>query len=253
MQGDNSDITDKDFYGAIDRFVTNTALAGLALIPCVISVFALPWRLPAMISPERGSGRDGILLAPGLFFLLSSLFSILVISLLTIATGTLSESAQTGDGGVNLGASDGVRIGSVDPTVITAAWQSGEYNAIVTTILPLFGLCVISFASTAWLKRFVGAWWTVRAAVRTGFYVFGALLGFSAIVVVLSFKVGLSDGQVSAVSSTISVLLMLLIPWVYYWVFKKGAQTRHLIALIASVLAPLTSILTMGLVAMLFS
>ena len=253
MQGDNSDITDKDFYGAIDRFVTNTALAGLALIPCVFFVFATPWRLAKMIGAEKGSGRDGVLLAPGLFFLLINLLSILVISLLTIATGNLSDPTISGDSEVNLGASDGVRIGSVDPTVITAAWQSGQYNAIVTTILPLFGLCVISFASSAWLKHFVGGWWTVRAAVRTGFYVFGAILGFSAMVVVVLFKAGMTDGQVSAVSSVVSALLVLAIPWIYYWVFKKGAEASHYKALAASVLAPITSILTMGVVAMLFS
>lgn len=251
MQGDNTDITDKDFYGAIDRFVTNTALAGLALIPCVFFVFATPWRLAKMVGSEHGSGRDGMILAPGLFFLLSNLLSILVISLLTIRSESLSESSNSGDIGLNLGASEGVRIGSVDPTVIMAAWQSGEYNAIVTTILPLFGLCVISFASSAWLKRFIGDWWTVRAAVRTGFYIFGALLGFSAFVVVVLFRAGLPEGQVGAVSSILSVCLVLSTPWVYYWIFKKGAGASHVKALGASILAPLTSILTMGLVAML--
>lgn len=232
MQTDNIDMTEKNFVGAIDRFVTNTALAGLALIPSIFIVLVTPWRLVQMIKSDPDTGRDGMLLAPGVFFPLSTILSILMIA------ATVPESTQLSDTpGENR---NGISIGSSDMAQMAAAWRAGDVNQIIITFLPIFVYCVLTNAATVWLQRFVGSWWSIRAAIRTGFYLLGGIIGFVSLVVVTIFQVGLSDEQVRAVSQLASLISLILMPWYYFWIFKTGSDAKFLKTLALSLLATLT-------------
>ena len=72
MQPDNVDIADKNVIGAIDRLVTNIALAGLAIWPTLFLIVIRPWKTLPLIKEDLPSGRVGMMLSPGSFFQRSS-------------------------------------------------------------------------------------------------------------------------------------------------------------------------------------
>lgn len=181
-ENDNIDITEQNIVGAIDRFATNIALAGLAVIPTLFIVILMPWRLTPMIVDGQPNGRSGALLAPGVFFPLIVVASLLLVAGMVpeLAPAVVETSSSVGSEAAAEASSSNGRatfIGGDDIRQMATAWRAGEVNQILLVLLPVFAVTVVSFAATAWLGVLVGNWWTVRTAIRSGFYIFGALIG----------------------------------------------------------------------------
>jgi len=224
-QNDNIDITEQNIVGAIDRFATNIALAGLAIIPTFLIVILIPWRLTPMIADGRPDGRSGALLAPGVFFPLIVIISLLLLASMvpelapavveTTPSAVNEAEASSGNGRTTF-------IGGDDIRQMATAWQTGEVNQILLVLLPVFAVCVVSFAATAWIRVLVGNWWTVRTAIRSGFYIFGAFIGLACVFALTVSRLDLSD-QLNALLSTITTFAILaLFVWCYSGVFKAG-------------------------------
>ena len=232
MSNDIARVEETNFFGAVDRFVTNSALVGLALIPSVFMIFLTPWRLVSMVKDESGSGRDRGLLAPGLFFLLSTIATILALA--NLAPGFLDSSTSANT------VESGAVLGSDDVSQIASAWHSGELNQITITIVPTFGYCVLVFSATLWLRWIVGPWWSISTAIRSGFYIFGGIIGSTGILLTALLNTPASEAFIVRASLVASILFSGLVIWVFFWIFRVGGQISVLKGLAAAILATIT-------------
>ncbi len=217
---DNVDMTEQNIIGAIDRFVTNAALAGLAIVPSLLIVVCMPRRLLPMITGDHSTGRNGMLLAPGVFFPLLALASILIVaSIIPDAPAPVdvaaSSSPAAGQGGqVGLSVGQAARIAEV--------WRTGNFNQVLLLVLPMFCYSVLTSVATSWLRVLVGSWWTIRVAVRTGFYLFGATLGISSIVVIAMLSTDRYVELRLLISNLMSLVIAVWMVWWFFWIFKTG-------------------------------
>ncbi|GGY45752.1 hypothetical protein [Parvularcula lutaonensis] len=136
--------------GVIDGTATQLALAALMLLPTALACIFWPRALGRMIPAIEPEGRRGICLAPGAFFLISVLTSLL------LAATFLADS-----GGAM------ARVG----TEIGSAASEGEVWQVAALLFPLFlGATSIGlFALVAGMLARVPDW-SIVAAVRSGFY-----------------------------------------------------------------------------------
>jgi len=222
-QNDNVDITDQNIIGAIDHFATNIALAGLAILPSFLIVIFAPWRLTPMVIEGRPDGRSGLLLAPGIFFLLIVVLTILLTA--SIAPEAISRMAE--------------------------AWRAGDINQILMVLLPVFAICVITSASSAWLRVIVGGWWSIRTAIRSGFYIFGAIIGLAAVFSWIPL-LDLSSELTALISAIFSFGILAVIAWCLFGIFKAGSANGTWRAIGGSLLATATMTGTSTLVVLLF-
>ena len=254
-QNDNVDITEKNIIGAIDRFATNIALAGLAIIPSCLIVTFMPWRLTRMITNDQPEGRTGTLLAPGVFFPLIVISSLLLLASLVPELAPTAIDASSNAQDTAEASSDTRRatfIGGDDIRQMAAAWRTGEFNQVLLVFVPVFAVCVIAFAATSWIRILVGNWWTVRTAVRSGFYIFGALIGIVSASGLFMSRLALSD-EVSGLLSTIFTFAFLaLFLWCYCGIFKAGGVESKWRLISAATLATITMIAVSVLTILLF-
>ena len=237
-QNDTIDLTEKNIIGAIDRFATNIALAGLAIIPSCLIVIFMPWRLTPMIVNDKPDGRTGPLLAPGIFFPLTVISSIVLIANIVpeLAPAAIDASANA-EAAVPSGTRRATFIGGDDIRQMAAAWRAGDINQILLVFLPVFAVCVITFAATSWIQIIVGRWWTMRTAVRSGFYIFGALIGSVSAVALMTSQMEVSDSPGALI---LALGLMAFFPWCYMGILKAGGVEGKWQLISAAMLASLT-------------
>lgn len=144
--------------GVIDGTATQLALAVLLLVPTVLACIFWPRALGSMVPAVEPEGRRGAFLAPGAFFLISTLTSLIVAAVFMA------------DGGGAM-----TRIG----TEVSTAAGEGNVWKIGASILPLFlaaiAIGVFAFAAGK-ITRIPD--WQLTAAVRSGFYAIFAI-GFA--------------------------------------------------------------------------
>ncbi|MEL6323560.1 MAG: hypothetical protein AAFQ84_04955 [Pseudomonadota bacterium] len=216
MDSDELDLRQRNIVGAIDRLTTNIALALIAIIPSLVIVVVMPWRLRDLIISDPPDGRDRLLLAPGVYFLL-----VVVISLLILAF-VVPEAA--GDLAPDEEATATLGISSANTQQILAAWRAGDVNAMLISILPIFLFTAILSASTWWLKILVGDWWTMRATIRTGFYILGSVICIGAVIVIGVSRADFNVEQLVLITNLSNLSITVLVAWWYFWVFKDASS-----------------------------
>ena len=255
-QNDNVDITEKNIIGAIDRFATNIALAGLAMIPSCLIVIFMPWRLTPMIASDQPEGRAGVLLAPGVFFPLIVISSlVLIASIVPELTLSALDAAANSENVAreSSGVQGATYIGQDDIRQMAAAWRAGQINQVLLVFLPVFTVCVVTCAATSWIRVIVGSWWTVRTAVRCGFYIFGALIGIASAMGILVTQLEMSAELGVIVSTITSIVMIVFVPWCYFAVLKSGGVAGKWRLFSAAILATITIFVASILAVQLFS
>lgn len=186
----------------IDGTVTQLALAALMLLPTVLACVFWPRVLAPMIRAIEPDGRRGMFLAPGTFFLISVLTSLLLAAVLLADSGGVMA-----------------KVG----TDVSEAATEGQVWQVATMLLPLFlGATSLGlFAFVAGLLTRVPEW-TVVAAVRSGFYALFALGVGVTFAEPLSSLVG--DGGTNGVHEpTVTVVGALMMTWFFASLLSREA------------------------------
>ncbi|NNU15626.1 hypothetical protein HK107_04755 [Parvularcula sp. ZS-1/3] len=202
--------------GVIDGTATQLALAVLLLLPTVLACVFWPRVLGRMIPAIEPEGRRGAFLAPGAFFLISTLTSLFCAAIFMA------------DGGGAM-----TRIG----TEVSTAAEDGNVWKIAALILPLF-LAAISIGMFAFAAGKITRVpdWQLTAAVRSGFYAIFAIGFATAISEPLSRLFG--EGGTNGVFEPFVIVFGALMSCWFYGALlseKAGWPRAALTGLIASV------------------
>ena len=254
-QNDNINIAEKNIIGAIDRLATNIALAGLAIIPSCLIVIFMPWRLTPIITDDQAEGRTGSLLAPGVFFPLTMVSSMVLLA--SIVPELASEAIEIPTNVENAAEAPSdtksvTFIGGDDIRLMAAAWRAGEIKQILLVFLPVFAVCVIASAATSWIRVLVGNWWTVRTAIRSGFYIYGALIGIASLSSLLISGLTLSNESNRLLSTIITFLFPAFFLWCYFGLLKAGGVENKWRLISAAILATITMFVVSSVTILLF-
>jgi hypothetical protein len=202
--------------GVIDGTLTQLALASVALLPTALAVVLWPRVLAPMVAEIEPEGRRGIFLAPGSFFVIGTLTTLIIAAIF------LQES-----GGAL------VRMG----TGVSSAASEGQVWKVASLIFPLFAGSVVLGFSSYLLGRLTGvAGWPLTAAVRSGFY---ALFGLGAALIALEPLSNLfGDGGPNHVFEPAVVAGGgLYASYFYLHIMTRGGARRNLAALLVGVAA----------------
>lgn len=238
MTNDNVDITEPNFIGAVDRITTNIALAGLALIPSIFIVAFTPWRLPPLIKGDTPEGRDGVLLAPGIFFLMIMTFSMLFL----VAAAPELAVVDPDRNGSNV-----LTFSQNELASLKAGWQEGEVYQVLQFVMPVYILTIAAYAALIWLRFLIGPWWTMRSAVRLGFYQTGAIFGLISGIGGAVLLAGFTLEQLNQINTLFLLTVLAVTLWNFFWVFKSGGASLKQ-SLMATVLGAGTVTFISGLI-----
>lgn len=212
MSGPSVDLEKPNAIGGLDRLVTNFALSAIAVIPTLWACIATPWRLRALVDGDEPDGRIGMLLAPGAFFPLSIMVTLIVASLLATPE-TLSD--------------NGAFIGPGLAISVQSAASEGNVWKIIATVMPLYGIAIIFGLLGMVLKPWIHKDWTLRVSLRAAFYVTGALISWLILVAAFIDLVWLSTGKDEIkpfLYSIFSIPTLGWILWIYFWLLRDNGS-----------------------------
>jgi len=142
--------SDKDFIGALDRTIVGLGLSVMALIPTQLFAVFRPDKLLPLINSPFPKGRNGLILGPGIFFVLSTALHSLILSRF-IGDGSALQVSR-----------------SVDNAV-----QGANLGKVLLAMFPNF-IIAIFVALSIWLvTRVRHKDWTMQQSVRTALYLGG--------------------------------------------------------------------------------
>ena len=212
MSGPSVDLEKPNAVGGLDRLVTTFALSVIAVIPTFWACIVTPWRLRALVDRDEPDGRIGMLLAPGAFFPLSIMVTLIVAGLLATPE-TLSD--------------NGAFIGPGLAVSVQSAASEGNVWKIIATVMPLYGIAILFGLSGMLLKPWTHQDWTLRVSLRAAFYVTGALIAWLILVTAFIDLVWLSTGKDEIkpfLYSIFSIPTLGWILWMYFWFFRDNGS-----------------------------
>lgn len=210
---DDIDFEQKNALGALDRFVTNIALAIVSVFPTFAIGVVQPWRLAPLIVNDAPEGRRGFLLSPGAFFVIA-----LTVVLILVAAVSTEETL----------AYNGSLIGPDWAVSVASTAAEGNIWKTVSKITPVFLTAVILGVVGQSLRKWAGPWWTLRVSIRASFYIVTILVCYVILIsaVIDPVTVHLNKPRISRlVIKFITPTIPLLVLWMYFWFFKSNPET----------------------------
>jgi len=209
MSEPSLDLEKPNAVGALDRITTNVAISLIAVVPTFLICIAMPWRVTELLKEDNPEGRSGMLLAPGAFFPLSLLISLMLGALLTTP---------------ELANNNGAFLGPGLALAIQSAVAEGNVWKTVATIMPIYGFAVLAGTLGLVLKPLVGSDWTLRVSLRAVFYVTGVFVSW---IILTTAAVDLT--RLATQNADVINFLYMLIPlptligllWMYLWMFRR--------------------------------
>jgi hypothetical protein len=204
---------ERNVVGGIDRLVTNFALAILAVVPTLGTLMFMPWKLAPQLNHHQGDGRDGMLLAPGVFIALSLTITLLFSAVLA-TPDTLAENPSF--------------IGPGLAMQVAEAAEQGNLWKTASTIAPIYFFAVLTGAIGALLQRWAGPSWNLSASLRAGFYVVATAVCWIVLSSAVIDWIRVSSGPSSLVLRLYdynSVPILILPVWVYAGLFRGLGHT----------------------------
>ena len=218
--------------GVLDRVTTNIAISLIAVIPTFLTCIFTPWRLSGLLKGDDPEGRLGMLLAPGAFFPLSLLVSMLAGALLTTP---------------EIASNNGAFLGPDLALSIQSAVSEGDVWKTLSIIMPLYVFAVLVGSMGLILKPWAHQDWSLRVSLRAVFYVTGTLIAW----IILStaaldlIRLYTQDSQSARILlSAIPIPTLALLFWMYFWFFRNGGVLSLLRSALLSVAMIIFKILT---------
>lgn len=216
MSGPNLDLEKPNMIGGLDRLVTNFAISAIAVVPTFFTCVAKPWRLTPLLDRDDPDGRSGMLLAPGAFFPLALMVSLIIAALLATP-----ETINT----------NGSFIGPGLAVAVQSAAAAGDVWKIIATIMPIYGMAVFFGLLGTALRPWAGEDWTLRVSLRAALYIIGALTSWLILTTALIDLVQLSTGSYESVSLLYKIIItptLGTIFWMYFCFFRNSGSVSKL-------------------------
>jgi len=228
---DDIDFEQKNALGALDRFVTNIALAIVSVFPTFAVGVVQPWRLAPLIVNDVPEGRRGVLLSPGAFFVIA-LTVVLVLAAVVSTEETLAW--------------NGSMIGPDWAVSVTSAAAEGNIWKTVSKITPVFLVAVFWGVIGLGLKKWAGPWWTLRVSIRAAFYFVTILVSYAILMSAIfdAVTVHLNRPDVSQFAyKFLPFTIILFIFWYYFGVFNSDdnipQKRAFVLSAVMSILLPI--------------
>lgn len=216
MSGPSIDLEKPNAIGGLDKLVTNFALSVIAVVPTFLTCIIMPWRLVPLLDRDDPDGREGMLLAPGAFFPLALMVSLMVAALLSTP-----ETVST----------NGAYIGPGLAVAVQSAAAAGDIWKIIATIMPIYGVAIFLGVLGATLKPVAGPHWSLRVSLRAAFYVMATLTSWLILVTAIVDLVQLSTGSYAIASSIYSVIIyptIAAVIWMYFCFFRNNGTVSRI-------------------------
>lgn len=210
MDEPSLEIEKPNAVGTLDRITTNVAIALIGVVPTFLTCIVAPWRLTDLLKRDAPEGRSGMLLAPGAFFPLSLLASMIAGALLTTP---------------EIASNNGAFLGPNLALSIQSAVSEGNVWRTVGIIMPIYAFAVLAGALGALLKGRAHPDWNLRVSLRAAFYVVGVfvswvILSTAAIDIVRASTKNYQLVQTLTMFVTLPALGVIV--WIYFWFFRNG-------------------------------
>lgn len=238
MDEPSLDLEKPNAVGALDRITTNVALSLIAVVPTFLMCLVAPWRLSGLLTGDDPEGRAGMRLAPGAFFPLCLLLSMIIGAQLTTP---------------ELARNNGAFLGPNLALSIQSAIAEGDVWRTVSTVMPIYAFAVLTGTLGVALKFWAHKEWTLRVSIRAAFYIFGVLVSWIILSTAVIDIVRTSTGGAEIVDT-----LMMLVPipvlwivfWMYFWFFRNEGDLTYLrsgILSVAMIALMFIALVSMGL------
>ena len=216
MDDPSLDLEKPNAVGALDRITTNVALSLIAVIPTFLTCIIAPWRLTGLLKGDDPEGRAGMRLAPGAFFPLCLLLSMIIGAQLTTP---------------ELARNNGAFLGPNLALSIQSAIADGDLWRTVSIVMPIYAFAVLTGTFGVIVKFWAHKDWTLRVSIRAAFYVFGVFVSWIILSTAAIDIVRASNGGAQVVE-----ILMMLVPlpvlgavfWMYFWFFRNDGELSYL-------------------------
>lgn len=223
MDDPSLDFEKPNAVGALDRITTNVALSLIAVVPTFLTCIIAPWRLSGLLKGDDPEGRAGMRLAPGAFFPLCLLITMIVGAQLTTP---------------ELARNNGSFLGPNLALSIQSAIADGDLWRTVSIVMPIYAFAVLTGTLGIAVKFWAHMDWTLRVSIRAAFYVFGVIISW----IILS-TAAIDIVRASTQGSQAVDVLMTLVPipvlwvvfWMYFWFFRNEGDLTYLRSTILSI------------------
>lgn len=211
-----------DTVNGVDRILVGMGVAALALLPTYIILIAKPDRLSSLLQPGSPPQNKAPYLGPGLFFVASLLFVLMVASLTLSGVEAPSperiEAAQTTGAAYSIGTGIGGTLAALEDKL-----SSGDFWNAVAVAMPVFGFAIILAFGLWGLIRLATQEWTAAHAVGAALYMVGGLMAGTALIAGLAVLVGHVAGTMLAgVVMLFGLLAVLSLTSVQAYAFGKA-------------------------------
>jgi hypothetical protein len=156
-----------------------------------------------------------MLLSPGAYLALGLLVVLLLSSLFTTD---------------EIIASNGIEIGPQLAVDVAAAVSDGDVWLVVSELTPLYFVTILFAVISQILRPWVGDWWTMRTALRAGFYHITTLVCWIMLSSVLidRIQVGANNTDLGVFLYTLNMIPMIAVSvWMYFWFFRRGGRIER--------------------------
>ncbi|MEL7030649.1 MAG: hypothetical protein AAGL97_03625 [Pseudomonadota bacterium] len=241
MNEPSLDLEKPNAVGALDRVTTNVAMSLIAVVPTFLTCIVAPWRLSELLKRDDPEGRLGMRLAPGAFFPLALLLSMIAGALLTTP---------------ELANRNGAFLGPNLALAIQSAISEGDIWRTVGTVLPIYAFAVVAGSLGALLNRWAHEDWGLRVSLRAAFYVVGAFVSW-VILSTAAIDLVRASTQNFQLANTLSVVItvpsLVAIVWMYFWFFRNGGDISWIRSGLLTIAMMVLLLITMVLVGVLAS
>ena len=193
--------SDKDFIGTLDRSIVGLGLSFMAFIPTLLFAIFRPDKLLSLINSHFPKGRDGLILGPGIFFVLSTALHSLILSRF-IGDGSALQVSQ-----------------SVDNAV-----QGANLGKVLLAMFPNFIIAIFVALSIWLITRVRHKDWTMQHSVRTALY----LGGFVQWVISPLERIASALGPVGSFERALAFSALFSV-YIFFWfflVFRKASVPK---------------------------
>lgn len=224
----NIDSGSGDPVNGVDRILVGAGVLALVLLPAYGMLIAKPERYAPKLVPSRGSNASDDLPGPGLFFVGSVLFVLLMGSLVLVGLEPPSEDTVAAAKGAGPGYAIGTAIGQLMSALQTRL-SSGDFWSAVAVAVPIFAFAVTLAVPLRLLLGWAVKKWTSAHAMGAALYITGGLLiGIGLSVALGAFIARLATTMVGALMATLAIFAVIGLTGVQAHAFGRlgGAKSE---------------------------
>ncbi len=236
MDEPSLDLEKPNAVGALDRITTNVALSLIATVPTFLTCLVAPWRLTGLLTGDDPDGRQGMRLAPGAFFPLSLLISMIIGAQLTTP---------------ELARNNGAFLGPNLALSIQSAIAEGDVWRTVSTVMPIYAFAVLTGTLGLAVKFWAHKDWTLRVSIRAAFYVFGVIISW---IILSTAAIDIVRASTEGTQAVDAMMMLVPLPvlgaafWMYFWFFRNDGELSFLRSSILSIV--MIALMVVALIAM---